>query len=316
MFQIRTEQDLAFFRAARTPFHQRILVFLRETIPQKIAGMADDELLKRIDAFDQDAVAYGLTTERGITQFVWMAFALGPDFVTRPEFSAYWNLPHPGPDAKMDLFVNTLADYKAHEQKRTTIDKVKTAGTRVLGLLIAIILSPVLQCMSSLSIVAGAGAGFGAAGAEGGAATGLAALGPVGWAVLIGVVVVAAGIILYNEAQKAKEKSKEVPKTKAPTGKQACSEKEQEKIDEILKDATPGKDSKSKQYSKPGGFDQANEDFDNLVGNNAVKDRGGGLRTAELPSGTKVNVRPFSSGNTPTLEIQPPQGQTIKIRYP
>jgi RHS repeat-associated protein len=87
------------------------------------------------------------------------------------------------------------------------------------------------------------------------------------------------------------------------------------KIDDILKGAAKGKVSKSIQYSKPGGFAQANKDFDALTQGANVVNRGNGLRTAQLPDGTKVNVRPFSSGNKVTLEIQPPSGKVVKIRY-
>jgi hypothetical protein len=45
-----------------------------------------------------------------------------------------------------------------------------------------------------------------------------------------------------------------------------------------------------------------------------VIERGGGLRTATLGNGTKVNVRPFSSGKFPTLEIDTPGNPLLKIR--
>ena len=87
--------------------------------------------------------------------------------------------------------------------------------------------------------------------------------------------------------------------------------------EEILKDAKPGKVSSSRQYEKTGGIDQANKDFDAMTQGAKVQDRGGGIRTAELPDGSKVIVRPVSSGPQPkpTLEIQPLSGRTIKIRY-
>jgi hypothetical protein len=85
--------------------------------------------------------------------------------------------------------------------------------------------------------------------------------------------------------------------------------------EEILKDAKPGKVSSSRQYDKQGGFDQANKDFDAMTRGAKVEARGGGLRTSELPDGSKVIVRPSSSGGQPTLEIQPVSGKTIKIRY-
>jgi hypothetical protein len=67
-------------------------------------------------------------------------------------------------------------------------------------------------------------------------------------------------------------------------------------------------------WSKEGGFERANKDFDSLK-LNKVQDRGNGLRTGQLPDGTYVNVRPFSSGDLPTLEIQYNDKPTVKIRY-
>jgi hypothetical protein len=86
-------------------------------------------------------------------------------------------------------------------------------------------------------------------------------------------------------------------------------------LEHILSDATAGKFSKSFQFLKSGGFDQANADFDALTNGADVVDRGDGLRTATLSNGTEVNVRPFSSGKWPTLEIDTPGGPAIKIRY-
>jgi hypothetical protein len=85
--------------------------------------------------------------------------------------------------------------------------------------------------------------------------------------------------------------------------------------EEILKDARPGKVSSSRQYEKTGGAEQANKDFDAMTQGAKVQDRGGGLKTAELPDGAKVIVRQRSSGGHPTLEIQPLTGKTVKIRY-
>jgi hypothetical protein len=46
-----------------------------------------------------------------------------------------------------------------------------------------------------------------------------------------------------------------------------------------------------------------------------VIDRGSGLRTATLSNGTKINVRPFSSGKIATLDVATPGNPGLKIRY-
>jgi hypothetical protein len=56
------------------------------------------------------------------------------------------------------------------------------------------------------------------------------------------------------------------------------------------------------------------EDFETLTRGAKVFDRSKGLQAATLADGTKLTVRPFSSGGSPALEIQP-TGKAIKIRH-
>jgi RHS repeat-associated protein len=86
-------------------------------------------------------------------------------------------------------------------------------------------------------------------------------------------------------------------------------------VDDVLQGASFYKQSKATQYLKPGGFGQANADFDALTQGVTVIERGGGLRTATLSNGTKINVRPFSSGKYVTLEIDTPGNPVLKVRY-
>jgi len=71
---------------------------------------------------------------------------------------------------------------------------------------------------------------------------------------------------------------------------------------------------KVKQFTKPGGVDQANKDFDALQPTD-VKDLGNGLRTGTLPGGGTVSVRPQSSQGSPTIQVNRPGGKPVKIRY-
>ena len=98
-------------------------------------------------------------------------------------------------------------------------------------------------------------------------------------------------------------------------GGEAAATSEENALRDILEDAEPGKVSNSAQYTKSGGFDQANVDFDTLAGNNPIKEYGNGIRSTTLSDGTTVSVRPTSSGGTPTVQINPLDGQPIKIRY-
>jgi hypothetical protein len=92
-----------------------------------------------------------------------------------------------------------------------------------------------------------------------------------------------------------------------------------EGVASILKDATPGKVSKSgmgsTQYSKSGGFQRANADFDSLARSSQIKRYPGDIRSTTLPDGTKISVRPGSSQGDPTLQIEIPGQNPIKVRY-
>jgi RHS repeat-associated protein len=85
-------------------------------------------------------------------------------------------------------------------------------------------------------------------------------------------------------------------------------------VDEILKDAQPGRETKGrvKQYEKDGGKEQADEDFDDIVDPFTIKPIPGGRR-GETNDGTNVNVREGSSDGRPTLEVQ--NKNPIKVRY-
>ncbi len=82
---------------------------------------------------------------------------------------------------------------------------------------------------------------------------------------------------------------------------------------------TPGEKTKgrTKNFDKPGGFDQANGDFDDLNPDN-IRDisdsKGGRGRAGVLPDGRNINVRPNSSDGRPTIEIQSGKNK-IKVRY-
>ncbi|HZH15385.1 MAG TPA: RHS repeat-associated core domain-containing protein [Archangium sp.] len=86
-------------------------------------------------------------------------------------------------------------------------------------------------------------------------------------------------------------------------------------LDDILADATPGRETKGRtiQWEIPGGAENANADFDALRPT-GVKDIPNGGRIGYLNDGRTVIVRPDSSDGRPTLEIQDGK-KRIKIRY-
>lgn len=94
---------------------------------------------------------------------------------------------------------------------------------------------------------------------------------------------------------------------------------EPKSFEDIIDDSTRGRDTKgrSKLFDRPGGFDQANDDFDSLQPTDVrpIETEHGPGRMGALPNGRKVVVRPGSSdGARPTLEVQTGKRKT-KIRY-
>jgi hypothetical protein len=81
----------------------------------------------------------------------------------------------------------------------------------------------------------------------------------------------------------------------------------------------PNKKRNRVQYDKPGGLNQANEDFDQYTQGQIVRavENSPGTRTAVLEDGTKVTVRPGSShgSDDPTLEIRQQGEPPVKVRY-
>ncbi|TSJ88236.1 hypothetical protein [Chitinimonas sp. BJB300] len=69
----------------------------------------------------------------------------------------------------------------------------------------------------------------------------------------------------------------------------------------------------SEIWTKPGGIEEANRDFDGLKPS-GVKDISNGGRTGVLPDGRRIVVRPNSNDGRPTVEIQDGRGRT-KVRY-
>lgn len=93
-----------------------------------------------------------------------------------------------------------------------------------------------------------------------------------------------------------------------------------QRVDDVVRDTTPGEKNNPKEVNrhKPGTFEDANRDFDHIAGGDRITDQGDGVRSVELPDGTKVSVRPGSTpskGGQPTIQINRPDGTVIKIRY-
>jgi uncharacterized protein YjbJ (UPF0337 family) len=72
------------------------------------------------------------------------------------------------------------------------------------------------------------------------------------------------------------------------------------------------------QYEKNGGLEKAWQDYQDFTQDlnpQGIDTPNGSLYVAELPDGSKAVGRGFSSGDVPTIEIQKPNGDVIKVRY-
>jgi RHS repeat-associated protein len=83
----------------------------------------------------------------------------------------------------------------------------------------------------------------------------------------------------------------------------------------VFTSATATGANKTIRMLRSGGLRQAYRDFARVTQGVPVKNRGHGLRTATLRDGTRVTVRPSSSGGQPTLDLIRPDSRPIKIRY-
>jgi hypothetical protein len=106
--------------------------------------------------------------------------------------------------------------------------------------------------------------------------------------------------------------------------------KEHDELEKPLREAgiISGKDKKqsnekdeTREYRKPGGSGQLENDFEKIRG---IPSNADGLDIRTLPDGTKIIKRPIGSKNGPTLEVQPSKNDPrypddsirVKVRYP
>ena len=99
-------------------------------------------------------------------------------------------------------------------------------------------------------------------------------------------------------------------------GKEAIKEDGAKTVDDILKDTVPGEETsgKTKQYVKPGSYEDVMKDFESLRPESIKNIDGKEVKVGILPDGRKVVARLESTYESPTLEIQDGK-KRIKIRY-
>ena len=136
-----------------------------------------------------------------------------------------------------------------------------------------------------------------------------------------GLVILSAGLyIAATNPELTKRMTDSVQAWWGASNENANSTEGSDPVAGVLDGAEPGDKTKGRttNWDKPGGFDQANTDFDKLVPNGSKpiddSDDASNGRKGVMDDGRKVNVRPNSSDGRPTLEIQNGKNRT-KIRY-
>ena len=182
------------------------------------------------------------------------------------------------------------------------------------------------------AVIFGISGSFGAGAAAGGTAGSF--FGPItlcGGIIIGGIVGVLANYIVGSKSkahqyQVAYDKTKidihlneANIENKEPTGSRPSKERKASKkratVEDILRDAKPGeKKRRVTQYVKPGGYIEAEKDFDRLIPKNVVPIKDG--KRGILADGRDVNVRRRSVEQKVTLEIYNRNiDKSIKIRY-
>ncbi|MBM3794212.1 MAG: hypothetical protein FJW31_09095 [Acidobacteria bacterium] len=77
-------------RPARRAFAERVCTHLREAHGAFVAHLADDALLRRVEAGLGLARRQGVRTQRGLALFVTIQFRACPDFSSHPLVSRYF----------------------------------------------------------------------------------------------------------------------------------------------------------------------------------------------------------------------------------
>lgn len=105
---IRGEQMGALDNAATADLHHRIALYLRRKLPDHTNHFNDATLLQKVTASASKADKYGVKTDRGIAEFVCIAFVTGENFDEVPDIQTYLTQPNFDPDFKIHLLSEQL----------------------------------------------------------------------------------------------------------------------------------------------------------------------------------------------------------------
>jgi hypothetical protein len=105
---IRSEQLEVFASAEDKSFQERVAAYLRRNLPEHTAGLDNQELYNRISKWRTRAAGYGVTAERSIAKWCFLAMITRESFDQEPEMHKYLSEATPDPATKIDSLMDAL----------------------------------------------------------------------------------------------------------------------------------------------------------------------------------------------------------------
>ena len=84
MLRLRSEQMTALGKVVQDEFERRVIVHLRESLPELTADLSDDDLRPRLQRGWKRAEKHGLESQRQAVCYIDTCFLLGDDFEQNP----------------------------------------------------------------------------------------------------------------------------------------------------------------------------------------------------------------------------------------
>lgn len=109
MIRIGAAQQAAIDEACKEGFHDRLVSWLREQLPEVTAALDDDQLKERIQAAEEEGAEYGIETERAIAKWTYLILVTSGKMSSLPGLREYMAAPEPSPSEKVDQLMQWLA---------------------------------------------------------------------------------------------------------------------------------------------------------------------------------------------------------------
>ncbi|RKH05108.1 hypothetical protein D7V97_24510 [Corallococcus sp. CA053C] len=108
MMTIRPEQFKAFDAAAERDLRMRLMMFLREEMPEHTATLDDDQLSAHIMKAAQCAERHGIESDLGVAQYACLSLATGPFLADNPLIAAVLKAPGTEPEEQLHALIEFI----------------------------------------------------------------------------------------------------------------------------------------------------------------------------------------------------------------